>query len=203
MGHNGPIRIPLAVKKIMGNKAELIRQRIIEKADELFYQHGFEKTSFSDIASALNISRGNFYYHYKTKDDILDAVILSRLQSVEQLLHDCEGNNKDARETIRCCMNLMTRNHDHVQQLGCPAGTLCLELNKLEHAMRDNARQVFMLFREWLAAQFEKLGNRNADQLAMHLLTRTQGLAIMMSAFNDQEYYLAEIKALNVWLDNL
>lgn len=187
----------------MGNKAELIRQRIIEKADELFYQNGFEKTSFSDIASALNISRGNFYYHYKTKDDILQAVINSRLQGIKQLLQDYERNHTDVRESIRCCLNLMTIDHDNTRQYGCPAGTLCLELNKLEHAMRDNARQVFMLLREWLTAQFEKLQKDNADHLAMHLLTRTQGLSTMMSTFHDQQYYQSELKALNAWLDNL
>lgn len=38
------------------------RQEIVEKADLLFYQRGFENTSFADIADAVGISRGNFYY---------------------------------------------------------------------------------------------------------------------------------------------
>lgn len=187
----------------MGSKADALRQRIVEKADELFYQHGFEKTSFSDIACALNISRGNFYYHYKSKDDILDAVIKSRLDSIQQLLRNCEQESDDAREAIRCCIALMTHNQDSIQKFGCPAGTLCLELSKLRHAMRDDATRVFMLLRTWLAGQFEKLGKDNSDELAMHLLTRTQGLSTMMSAFNDQEYYQSEIKSLNDWLDKL
>ncbi|MDD9913854.1 MAG: helix-turn-helix domain containing protein, partial [Rhodospirillaceae bacterium] len=37
----------------------------------LFYRHGFDHTSFADIAEAVQISRGNFYYHFRTKDDIL------------------------------------------------------------------------------------------------------------------------------------
>ena len=44
-------------------------------ADRLFYRQGYEHTSFADIADAVRISRGNFYYHFKTKDEILDAVI--------------------------------------------------------------------------------------------------------------------------------
>lgn len=187
----------------MGNKAEAIRQRIVEKADELFYRHGFEKTSFSDIASALNISRGNFYYHYRTKNDILNAVINARVESIQGLLFDCEQGNDDAREAVRCCIDLMTHNHENIQQYGCPAGTLFLELSKLRHAMRDNANQVFILFRQWLAQQFAKLGKDNADQLAMHLMTRTQGLSTMMSAFNDPEYYRSEIQSLHEWLDSL
>lgn len=62
------------------------RERIVAEADELFYRKGFERTSFSDIAEAVNISRGNFYYHFKTKDDILDAVIQARLGKTQVML---------------------------------------------------------------------------------------------------------------------
>ncbi|HBU98755.1 TetR/AcrR family transcriptional regulator, partial [Thalassospira lucentensis] len=62
------------------------RDRIIETADILFYQQGFEATSFADIALAVGISRGNFYHHFKTKDDILDGVINHRLANTEQML---------------------------------------------------------------------------------------------------------------------
>ncbi|HSX63230.1 MAG TPA: helix-turn-helix domain-containing protein, partial [Pseudoxanthomonas sp.] len=55
----------------MSSKAT--RDHIVEAADQLFYQQGYERTSFSDIAEAVQISRGNFYYHFKSKDEILDA----------------------------------------------------------------------------------------------------------------------------------
>ena len=39
----------------------MTREHIVRAADELFYQQGFDHTSFADIAKAVNISRGNFY----------------------------------------------------------------------------------------------------------------------------------------------
>ena len=39
-----------------------------------------------NIAEAVKISRGNFYYHFKTKDEILDAVIAQRLACTQQVL---------------------------------------------------------------------------------------------------------------------
>ena len=59
--------------------ARATRNQIVEAADQLFYEQGFEHTSFSDIAETVQISRGNFYYHFKSKDEILDAVIGCRL----------------------------------------------------------------------------------------------------------------------------
>ena len=51
----------------MGEKPT--RDQIVQAADRLFYRQGYEHTSFSDIADAVQISRGNFYYHFKTKDE--------------------------------------------------------------------------------------------------------------------------------------
>jgi len=55
------------------------RDQIIDAADLLFYRQGFERTSFAHIAGAVKISRGNFYHHFRTKDEILAAVIDLRL----------------------------------------------------------------------------------------------------------------------------
>ena len=51
------------------------RDHIVEAADRLFYRQSFEHTSFSHIADVVQISRGNFYFHFKSKDEILEAVI--------------------------------------------------------------------------------------------------------------------------------
>ena len=188
----------------MGSKAEAIRQRIIDKADELFYRHGYENTSFSDIAKAVNISRGNFYYHFKTKDDILKEVIKIRLQSVRDMFNEWEQNTQDTRSLIHHFIDLMTHNQNNIQQYGCPVGTLCAELCKINHVMQNDATQIFSFFREWLITRFSRLGRKDdAEILAMQLLTRTQGLATMMSTFSDDKFYPIEIQALKDWLDEL
>ena len=188
----------------MGSKAEAIRQRIIDKADELFYQHGYEKTSFSDIAKVVNISRGNFYYHFKSKDDILDEVIKMRLQTIHDMFAEWEKDDPGTRQLIHRFIDLMTHNKHNIEQYGCPVGTLCSELSKINHVMQNDASQIFSLFREWLVTQFSHLGHaKDAETLAMHLLTRTQGLATMMSTFSDDKFYPIEIQALKDWLDGL
>ena len=62
------------------------RELIVEKADSLFYEGGFEATSFAEIAAAVGISRGNFYHHFKTKDAILEAVIVRRMERTRAML---------------------------------------------------------------------------------------------------------------------
>lgn len=51
------------------------KTRIIEKAIELFNEHGYENVSMRDLANSLNISPGNLTYHFKKKTDILYEII--------------------------------------------------------------------------------------------------------------------------------
>jgi AcrR family transcriptional regulator len=59
---------------------ENLKNRIIDKAIELFNENGYEIVTIRHIAGALNISPGNLTYHFKKKVDILDAVIDTMLE---------------------------------------------------------------------------------------------------------------------------
>ena len=58
---------------------------------------------------------------------------------------------------------------------GCPVGTLCAELGKLDHPAKPRADAIFDLFTTWLADQFRALGRDDAGDLAMHLHGRVSG----------------------------
>jgi len=51
------------------------RNEILDVADELFGQKGFDRTSTNDILEKVGIARGTLYYHFKSKEDIMDALI--------------------------------------------------------------------------------------------------------------------------------
>ncbi|KAB1435977.1 TetR/AcrR family transcriptional regulator [Candidatus Galacturonibacter soehngenii] len=51
------------------------RDEILDAADELFSQKGFDKTSTNEILEKIGIARGTLYYHFKSKEDIMDALI--------------------------------------------------------------------------------------------------------------------------------
>lgn len=178
------------------------RSQIVEAADRLFYRQGYEHTSFSDIAAAVKISRGNFYFHFKSKDEILDAVIELRLVRTRRMLDVWESEAAGPAERIRGFINMMVENRDKIRRFGCPVGTLCTELTKLGHPARGDAGKLFTLFRVWLRKQFADAGRVSvADELAMHLLARSQGIATLASAFRDEAFIRHETEALSVWLE--
>ena len=54
---------------------ELTQERIIEAATELFTSQGYDKTSMQDIINATGgLSKGAVYHHFRSKEDLFDAV---------------------------------------------------------------------------------------------------------------------------------
>lgn len=177
------------------------REHIVEAADQLFYRQGYEHTSFADIADAVQISRGNFYYHFKTKDEILDAVIEARLKTTEQMLERWESEAQTPADRIRSFIHILIANRTDIKRFGCPVGTLNMELAKLDHVARDEAAALFTLFRTWLRRQFNLLGRtKDADALAMHVLAMSQGVATLASAFHDDKFIQREVQQICDWL---
>ncbi len=59
----------------MRKGADERKNEILDAADELFGQKGFDGTSTNDILEKVGIARGTLYYHFKSKEDIMDALI--------------------------------------------------------------------------------------------------------------------------------
>jgi AcrR family transcriptional regulator len=177
------------------------RDQIVEAADELFYRRGYEHTSFTDIADVVRISRGNFYYHFKSKDEILDAVLRLRLANTKRILEQWENDGEQPADRIRSFIHMLTANEAKIMRYGCPVGTLCAELAKLNHGSQADAKKLFTLFRVWLRRQFTLLGREaDADTLAMHLLARSQGVATLANAFRDEVFVKQEVNKMCEWL---
>ena len=180
------------------------RERILQKADQLFYEGGFESTSFADIAGAVGISRGNFYHHFKTKDEILDGVIARRMEATRAMLDAWAAESDSPAERIISFIRILIGNRTKIMAFGCPVGTLCSELAKLDHAAQERAADIMGLFRDWLAGQFRTSGQKeHADELALHLLGRSQGIAVMATAFRDERFIRSEVDALETWVQTL
>ncbi|MBB2919886.1 TetR/AcrR family transcriptional regulator [Cupriavidus alkaliphilus] len=180
------------------------RDRIVAEADKLFYERGFEHTSFADIADAVGISRGNFYHHFKSKDAILDAVIGARAARTRQMLETWDAASSSPLGRIRSFIRIVVTNQASIMRHGCPVGTLCTELAKVGHPAQPQASQLFTLFRTWLRRQFTLLGRKaDADALAMHVLAFSQGVAVLAHAFHDKRFVQQEVERMCAWLDGI
>jgi AcrR family transcriptional regulator len=143
-------------------------------------------------------------FHFKTKDEILEAVIDLRLDRTRQMLDQWEADGERCKDRIKSFINILIMNRAKILLYGCPVGTLCTELAKLDHFALTHANKLFGLFRDWLSRQFSLLGcAAEADALAMHLLAWSQGIATLANAFHDENFIREEVRRLHDWLQSL
>jgi len=63
----------------------LKRDRLIEAAKAKFYQQGVALTTLADIAQQAQVPLGNVYYHFRTKDALIEAVVQAHVQELRSM----------------------------------------------------------------------------------------------------------------------
>ncbi len=185
-------------------KTEELRQQIVRAADQLFYQKGYNLTSFSDIATVSKIPRGNLNYYFKTKDDVLISVIKYRVDETLQMLQGWEKEYKTPLKRLQRYAQIAANVKNEVINYGCPMGTLNTELGKVQQNLQAIAKEQFEIFEQWIKEQFQAMGCRkNSSELTLHLMVRTQGIATMAYVHKDARLIQREIKSIVSWLASL
>jgi AcrR family transcriptional regulator len=194
----------MADRPAKSRKGEQTRAEIIACAKDLFYHRGYAATSFSDIVDAAGVYRGNIYHYFKTKDEILEAVVTQRLQEFRAVQGEWERQCRDPRDRLMAFVEMIVQNENDLVRFGCPIGTLNTELGKGRRDLQHSAKALFDLFRDWLARQFVALGRQaEAASLALHLLGRAQGISLIAHVYQDAAVLEREVATLREWLDGL
>lgn len=58
------------------------RNEILEVAEQLFYAKGFERCTVNDILKEVDIAKGTFYHYFKSKEEVMDAIISRNIEIV-------------------------------------------------------------------------------------------------------------------------
>ncbi len=83
------------------------KDELIDTAERLFSAKGYDETAVSDIVRALNIAQGTFYYYFKSKEDILKAVIEHDLQTMRDEVGVLRQTPRDARGKLEGLINVI------------------------------------------------------------------------------------------------
>ena len=69
--------------------AEQTREAILDSAMQTFYEKGYSRTTFDEIASRINLTKGAVYWHFKNKADVVAALIMRKInQDTEEFGDD-------------------------------------------------------------------------------------------------------------------
>jgi TetR/AcrR family transcriptional repressor of nem operon len=194
----------------MARPASNTRDRIIFAAVELFYANGYEATGMAEILKKSRANSGSFYFFFKSKEHLLDAVLDWYLAHLEPIIvRPAYAASADPIERIFALLEgyrqkiLMT---DFT--FTCPIGRLALEIDP---ARRKIHSKIAANFDGWTAAVrhcFEAASDRfppgtDFAQLAQFVLTVMEGGVMQARAHRSIAPFDSSIEQLRSHLDQL
>ncbi|MDU7337665.1 MAG: TetR/AcrR family transcriptional regulator [Clostridium sp.] len=120
--------------------ADVRKNEILDVAENLFHSNGFDNTTISAIIEKAGIARGTVYYHFKSKEDVLNALIE---RHCERLLEDAKQIAEDSSIPVmqRLIQSLMAMNGD---KEGTPS-VLTQQMHRPQNALMHQKTHQTML----------------------------------------------------------
>ena len=167
-------------------KGEIKRAGILDAAERLFLEKGYEGTSVQDILDALGMSKGGFYHYFDAKDSVLQAVTERRvLERVERLCAELRDPRRKPADRLDQLLG-------QASLLGAEEGRFAALMLKLCYVDRDPsmvARRRRVLVDRLLPAVEETLAAGMADgSFFLRRPAQTARLLLLLAFDVDEEF---------------
>lgn len=193
-------------------KAEATRRAILEKAFELIYVKGYQTTSIDDIIATTRVTKGAFYYHFSTKDEMGLAIINEILKPVltGSFIEPLQNGQNPLEAIYNLMHNLLMENEFLKVEYGCPAANFTQEMTPWN---ADFSKALDELTRQWTKAMtinIEK-GKKNgfvgkdvnAKQVTLFVMSGYWGIRNFGKLENSKKVYLSYLRELKHYLNSL
>jgi TetR/AcrR family transcriptional regulator, transcriptional repressor for nem operon len=186
--------------KVQGSGARLrdgrsTREVILEAATRLIHVNGYNNTSLDDVLRESGVGKGNFYYHFKSKEELGYAIIEQSVASfLSRTLDPCFSDpTADPLAQIGCFLDRVLEAQRARNCVGgCPMGNLASELSDVHEGFRTRLASVFEAWRERLTVALRAApalgditGERRAEAVAQFVVASLEGAILMTKLTKD------------------
>ena len=124
-------------------KGDLKRAQILDAAEQLFFEKGYDRTSVQDILDVLGMSKGGFYHYFDSKEAVLRAVSERRAEGrFERLSAELYGGRRSPIDRLNLLLSMA--NLFETEDLRFAALMLKLCYVEGDASMRDHHRRILL-----------------------------------------------------------
>jgi TetR/AcrR family transcriptional repressor of nem operon len=148
-------------------KGATTRDQILDAAARLIHLRGYHCTSLDDVLRESGVGKGNFYYYFKSKEELGYAIIDRVMEAfiVRTLEPVFVDTSADPVVQIHAFLDRVLENQRQRNCVGgCPIGNLALELSDVHEGFRQRLAEIFDVWRSTLT---EALGRCPAGDPAL------------------------------------
>jgi AcrR family transcriptional regulator len=193
----------------MGRRSNAKRV-LLETAAELFWRNGFGATSISDILEASGLGSGSLYWFYRSKEELLVAVLENYRRRLTPVIErPALEASDDPIGRVFAILDVYRRFLiDTRFELGCPIGSVVLELGGRSPAVRRKTAEIFEAWRAMIVRCLEPAAERfpegfDIDGLAAFVLTTMEGGIMQARAEREIGPFDASVAHLRAYFDTI
>lgn len=193
-------------------KSNITRLLILESAFDIIYKKGFQATSINDILLKSKLTKGAFYYHFETKEEMGLAVINEIIRPYTRKIFLEISSKYD--NSLECIYILIEKSLLEIPILkvnkGCPIGNLIVEMTPWNYEFKNliielvdelNIQIINCINRGIKSEQIKS--NIKPEQVSFFLISSYWGIRSLSKLYNDQDYYYTFLKEVKLYLNNL
>lgn len=193
-------------------KSEATRQNILQKAFELIYSHGYQTTSVDEIIATTQVTKGAFYYHFKTKDEMGLAIINERMKpTFKNTFIEPFQSDVNPLDTIYNLMyHLLIENEDLKVEYGCPASNFTQEMAPWNIEFTKALNELSLEWEKAMIGAIEKgkengtiKSEVNAKEVTVFVMSGYWGVRNLGKLENSKGVYLIYLKGLKSYFNSL
>ncbi|CAZ96819.1 TetR/AcrR family transcriptional regulator [Zobellia galactanivorans] len=193
-------------------KASNTRHTILEKAFDLIYRKGYQTTSIDEIIATTEVTKGAFYYHFKTKDEMGIAIINEIVKPTMQdaFIVPLQNASSPLEAIYGMTESLLFETPFLKLEYGCPASNLAQEMTPWNEAFSKALNELILEWQTTIEKAIQKeiengavRSDVNPKQVAYFVMSSYWGIRNFGKAYNDTDCYHAYLKELKRYLNQL
>jgi AcrR family transcriptional regulator len=142
-------------------KSEQTKERLLKLSLELFQRKGFENTTMRELAEAAGLSPGAFYYHFASKEAVIQVFYESTFaefqQRAESAIEKKQGFEEALEHMIRARMDTFSRHRPLLKLISRAAVDPSSELSPFGPGTKEIRERTIALFAQLLKAKGTKM----------------------------------------------
>lgn len=193
-------------------KAEATRLNILAKAFDLIYEKGYQATSIDDIIATTQVTKGAFYYHFKSKDEMGLAIINEILKpSLTQRFIAPLQEETNPVHGIYTLLHYLLMEDDFLKvEYGCPASNFTQEMTPWNKLFSQALEELTDKWQKLMITTIEKGKKKgyirhdvNAKQAVLFIMSGYWGVRNFGKLANSRNAYKPWLKELKIYLQSL
>jgi AcrR family transcriptional regulator len=188
----------------MRRKAEETRQQIIDAAYTLFYQIGFIRTSVDAIADAAGITKRTLYQHFKSKDELIEAVLEHQNRmALERIQRWADRITGKPDQMVMILFEKLAQWADRTGWQGSGFTRAAVEFaDQPGHPARKAARRHKAELEMYLVEKFAAQNLDNVEQMVREILLLIEGCQSLTLIHDNLDYVDAARQAALILVQN-